>query len=365
MVALRELLIAIRGTLTELLRLRWNDLQFSEAQAALFVMVVLFALSLFMLLTRRVWSRRARRTQVALPALLPVVRRSHLTASRHAPFLMFSAGTLFFAVALADPHTTFTHEEQSYPGRRIALLVDGSASMSMKFESKKLRTQGTPTFYTAVAAAEHFMQLRMKGPYHDLIALIQFGDEAYVVTPFTTDYRNVLLSIRLISDPEEWGRFNDYGTTIIQGLVEGARLFKAFDFLNASGNLMVVFTDGRDDQAVLRGQTLDELVAEARKYKIPIYMIRTAFNMKFGGVVQDKLWKTMVERTGGRFYPAADENAILSAVNDIDQLSPGRIDVREYSAQQPRFEGYILIAIALWLAAGVLKLGFRQFRTFP
>ena len=128
-----------------------------------------------------------------------------------------------FAVALADPHTAFTREETSYPGRRIALLVDGSTSMVMKFESKTLKTPENRAFYTAVAAAEHFMKLRMNGRYHDLIALIQFGNEAYVVTPFTTDYDNILLSIRLISSPKEWGSFNDWGTTIIQGLNQATR----------------------------------------------------------------------------------------------------------------------------------------------
>jgi hypothetical protein len=52
-------------------------------------------------------------------------------------------------------------------------------------------------------------------------------------------------------------------------------------------------------------------------------------------------------------------------LNDIDRLSPGRIDVRHYTAQRPRFAGYALIAIAFWLSAGTLKLGFRHFRTFP
>jgi hypothetical protein len=55
----------------------------------------------------------------------------------------------------------------------------------------------------------------------------------------------------------------------------------------------------------------------------------------------------------------------LKALNDIDRLSPGRIDVHQYTAQRPRFAGYALIAIALWLSAGTLKLGLRHFRTFP
>ena len=88
----------------------------------------------------------------------------------------------------------------------------------------------------------------MNGPYRDLVALIQFGNQAYVVTPFTNDYENILLSVRLVGDPREWGRFSDWGTTIIEGIDQATQLFKAFDFVNASGNLMIVFTDGRDSE---------------------------------------------------------------------------------------------------------------------
>src|SRR4030095_13928465 len=136
----------------------------------------------------------------------------------------------------------FTREEVSYPGRRIALLIDASTSMVMSFKSTQIKTQGESMFFTAVAAAEAFIQRRMKGPYHDVVALIQFGNQAYVVTPFTTDYENILLSVRLITDPRASGRFSDWGTTIIEGIDQATQLFKAFNFINASGNLMVVFT---------------------------------------------------------------------------------------------------------------------------
>ena len=99
------------------------------------------------------------------------------------------------------------------------------------------------------------MKLRMNGRYHDLIALIQFGNEAYVVTPFTTDYDNILLSIRLIGDPKEWGSFNDWGTTIIAGDRPGARsCSRRSTSSTPSGNLMLMFTDGRDDENDHQGQ---------------------------------------------------------------------------------------------------------------
>ena len=240
MIPIRELLYAVRDTLDQWLSLRASDVHFDQTWIAVLVLVVLIAIAALTLLARGLRSQKAGRTHVALPAVLPVMRSSRFALVRHAAFLVFLLGVPFFAVALADPHTAFTREETSYPGRRIALLVDGSSSMVMKFETKTLKTPENRAFYTAVAAAEHFMKLRMNGRYHDLIALIQFGNEAYVVTPFTTDYENILLSIRLISSPKEWGSFNDWGTTIMQGLNQATQLFRAFDFVNASGNAMVM-----------------------------------------------------------------------------------------------------------------------------
>jgi hypothetical protein len=364
-VPLRELITTIQDALADWLRLSWGDLHFDQTWTAVLLLVVLLAISGLMLLARGLRLQKAGRTHVTLPALLPVFLRSHFSAFRHAAFVVFLLGVPFFAVALADPHTAFTKEETSYPGRRIALLVDGSSSMVMKFETKTLKTPENRAFYTAVAAAEHFMRLRINGRYHDLIALIQFGNEAYVVTPFTTDYENIMLSIRLISSPKEWGNFNDWGTTILQGLNQATQLFKAFDFVNAAGNAMVLFTDGRDEEKNLKGKGIDDVVADMRKAKIPVFMIRTGFGLKEGQIPTDKLWKSIVESTGGRFYAADTEDAILQAEAEVNKLSTGRIEVREYTAQRPRFDGYALVAVMLWLSAGVMKLGFRTFRTFP
>ena len=64
-------------------------------------------------------------------------------------------------------------------------------------------------------------------------------------------------------------------------------------------------------------------------------MIRTAYNYRLGEVPQDKIWKATVERTGGRFYAAYDDESLSAALSEIDRLSPGRIESREYSVQRP------------------------------
>src|SRR5215467_6342349 len=132
MVPVRELLYAVRNTFDQWLSLRSGDVHFDQTWIAVLVLVVLIAVAGMMLLARGLVHDRAGRTHIALPAVLPVMRSSHFSVLRHAAFLIFLLGVPFFAVALADPHTAFTREEASYPGRRIALLVDGSSNMVMK-----------------------------------------------------------------------------------------------------------------------------------------------------------------------------------------------------------------------------------------
>jgi hypothetical protein len=128
---------------------------------------------------------------------------------------------------------------------------------------------------------------------------------------------------------------------------------------------MVIFSDGQDTQTLLNGQSIDSIMADARRYKIPVYFIRVAYNKAAGGLLPDEIWKRAVERTGGRFYAAADEKTILRAVHEIDHLAPGRIDIREYVVRRPRFAGALVIAVTFWLIAAALKLGVPRFRTFP
>ena len=115
----------------------------------------------------------------------------------------FAAGVPLLLLALADPYSALVKDDVSYPGRRISLMIDASISMTSTFKTETLNTVSKtgPTFFTTVAAAERFVQLRQKERQRDLMALVEFGDQAYVITPFTSDYDNILLSIALIKDP--------------------------------------------------------------------------------------------------------------------------------------------------------------------
>ena len=205
----------------------------------------------------------AHRGRVALPALVGVRRlsRGSLVAPRRAAAAL--AGLPFFIMALADPRTALTRAEVSYPGRRISLhdrrLVEHAVGAAVANRFAK----GAPNnaaFFTTVGAARYFIERRMNGKYRDLMALIEFGDDAYVITPFTTDYENILLSTSLIGDWNEFMAFPDQGTVIARAVEQSVALFKAFDYLDAAGNLMVIFTDGADAEVLENGKSAMDVV---------------------------------------------------------------------------------------------------------
>ena len=185
------------------------------------------------------------------------------------------------------------------------------------------------------------------------------------VRPFTNDYDNILLSTSLIGDPVEYSLFPDQGTIIAQAIDQSVGLFKAFNFLDASGNLMVLFTDGEDTRAIVNGRTLDEIVQSTLDAKIPVYMVRTNYERSKGKVIPDELWIPAIEKTGGRFYAADSEASLLNAIKEIDALSAGTIRTTQYSSQQPRFAMFAFIAAFCWTGAATLKLSVPQFQKLP
>jgi hypothetical protein len=363
---LAELETALAARVDEWQSLALQDLQFwhrDEARLAFAGLVVLVGA----LVVARLLLRAPRHRGVGLPAILQRFRAPRLSAWRYAPLLLVAAGIPFALLALADPYSALVREDAVFPGRRISIMIDASTSMSTSFktESLKTRSQNGPAFYTTVAAAEQFVQLRLEGKHQDLMALVEFGNQAYVITPFTSDYDNILLSIALISDPVEFSLFPDRGTIIAHALEQSIDLFKAFEFLEASGNLMVIFTDGEDTRVEFEGVSLDDVLASAIDNRIPLYFVRTNYRKGVGDIIPDALWKSAVEKTGGKFYAASDEVSLINAIRDIDRLAAGTIAVKRYTTQQPRFALFSLIAAALWSVAAALKLVPSAFQSIP
>jgi Ca-activated chloride channel family protein len=341
-----------------------HNLQFAHRSESWLLFIAFAAFSLVLLAGRFAAGRRPGRNQVMVPAVLGSMPRSPVTQLVHVPLFLFLTGLPFLGLALADPHTPLVRREALYPGRRICLTIDASNSMTSPFRADKLATSTNGAFFSTVAAAEKFVQMRKGGRYRDLLALVEFGANAYVVTPFTNDYDNILVSLSLISDPREFSLFPDQQTLIGAAIEQSVELFRTFKYLDAAGNLMVIFSDGEDTNAVVHGRSLDDIIRSAVVAQIPVYFVRTNYNLQRGGLA-DSLWIPAVEKTGGKFYAASDERSLLAAIEDIDKQSAGTIRAVEYSAEQPRFGVFALIAATCFMLAIASKLTVPYFQRFP
>ncbi|MEZ5285965.1 MAG: VWA domain-containing protein [Vicinamibacterales bacterium] len=364
---IRALVTALQAGWAEWGELRLADLQFSQAATARMALVALIGLAMAAFVLRLVARASASRGRVGLPALVGVGASSRNAWLRHGALVLALAGLPFFILALADPRTAITREEVSYPGRRISLMIDASSSMLTALPSNRF-AEGAPNnaaFFTTVGAARYFIERRMNGQYRDLMALIEFGDDAYVITPFTTDYENILLSTSLIGDWQEFMSFPDQGSVVARAVEQSVAMFESFKYLDAAGNLMVLFTDGADAEVLESGKSVYDVVGDAQRAKIPIYFIKVGRNVPGRAQIGDELWKAAVERTGGHFYPAADEASIERAIRDIDRASAGRIEYRQYSTERPRFSPFALAAAVLWSLALLARMTVPAFATFP
>ena len=357
--AVERLLAAIQSDLAPWSALRLSELRLWHGGEARLLMASLVAGLVVLIVVRTLTDPRLMSRGVVVPALLGSMPAARSRLLLRLPTLLFLVGLPLLLLAIADPYSALVTRQESLPGRRIGLVIDASVSMENPFTAATLnpRAATESTFVTTLAAAERFVQMRIKGDYRDLIGLIEFGNRAYVITPFTSDYQNILLSISLIGDPVEFGMFPDPGTTIARGIDESVELFKAFDFLDASGNLMVVFTDGEDMNAKTQDKTLDEILQGAVAAGIPVYFVRTNYARGEGHMIPDDLWRPAVERTGGRFYATGDERSLLSAIQDIDRVSAAQIEIQTYSSQRPEFGVFALLVAACWSVALGLKLG--------
>ena len=367
MISLNDLRTLARESLADWRSFDLNDLQFWHRGEARLTLVAFVSMAVVLLIARLAISRTPGRHQVILPALFKRIPGGYSSFLMHVPVALFLLGVPFLLIALADPFTALVSREVSYPGRRITLLIDASTSMRTPFKAEHLNTRAATdaTFFTTVAAAERFVQLRIKGKYRDLLALVEFGNEAYVVTPFTNDYDNILLSISLIGDPVEFSMFPDQGTLIAQAIHEAVQLFRAFQFLDASGNLLVIFTDGEDTHAVVNGGKLEDILASAVDAKVPVYFVRTNYEREEGMVIPDEIWRPAVEKTGGKFFAASSEESLLAAIREIDEVAAGTISIRQYTNQRSQFGPFALIAALCWTASIASKLTVPYFQKFP
>ena len=234
---------------------------------------------------------------------------------------------LALTLAIASPIMIDHHNPGNRNGFDIVLCIDSSGSMS---------ESGFHTGEKELSKFESVKRIVSKfilGRLDDNIALVLFGDFAYVASPLTYE-KEVLVEFMGLQDMAMAGK----NTAIGDGL---ARSIDAIKGSKAKTRLIILLTDGKQNAGSV---SIETAVGIAAKNGIRIYTI---------GVGQDAdtaLLGMIAAQTGGHSYTATNSEALRDVYDEIDALESSRIKSRNYAVKAyyfhyPAFAALLLLAL--------------------
>lgn len=267
------------------------------------------------------------------------------------------AGVFCLSIALLNPVTPLVERTVKTEGLNMVLVVDLSSSMEMPVTGgRKFPTGHVETRLDAVKQALIDFIHRRKG---DRIGVVVFSNNAYVVSPMTTDYAYLTNYVEMINDRT----LMDEGMTAIgEGmLLAREMLMREESEGERRGNVIVLLTDGENNT----GRPVDFALHQVREAGVKTYFI--GVEVVTGTTVENQGFNDApaliqgVKDTGGKYFDARDAKQLNQAYKEINALEKGRFLARERLRDVPAFEPFGIAALGL-LAAGLLLRTVPRFR---
>lgn len=214
---------------------------------------------------------------------------------------------LCLVLALARPEWVGDPIESNDAARDIMLAVDISGSMDQR---DFVSGDGAPL--SRLDAVKQVLGRFIEARKDDRVGLIIFGSKAYVQVPFTRD----LQTAQALLDRLEVGMA---GPHTVLGDAIGLAI-KTFEASKVEQRFLILLTDGSDT-----GSRMTPLNAAsvAERNGVEIFTIGVG-DPDAGGEerVDFKVLQQVAEKSGGRFFSAADTTALSTVYKRIEKLVP-------------------------------------------
>lgn len=252
-------------------------------------------------------------------------------------------------VILARPQTSDSWSESTVNGTDIVIALDVSPSMQLQ-DLKPDRLEAAKEVATKFVA----------GRENDNIGLVLFSSEAMTAIPMTTDraaLTNYIKSIQhyMLGEATSLG---DGLATAINRIKDG----------NAVSRSIILVTDGSNNDGQVSPLDAAEIAAE---YGIKVYTIGIGTNGEQTGYTTDRFGrrqavqyksefdeetlKKIANISGGQYFNAGNNRALEQIFGEIDSLEKSRIDVRNFSHTEDRYELWAFLALGLLLVELILR----------
>ena len=285
----------------------------------------------------------------------PVSLRNRLAAI---PALALALAVVALAIALAGPRTGDASSRLKTEGISIVMVVDRSGSM----QARDFVAGDTST--SRLDAVKEVFRDFVARPRRDddLVGLVSFARYADGLAPLTFDRGNLLA---ILGDVEIVRDRNEDGTAVGQGLALAVERLRSQE---TPSKVVILLTDGVNNAGEIDPVQAAELAA---RFGIRVYTIgagtsgyapvpvtlpdgRTVLQRALVEMDEDTLRK-VAEQTGGRYFHAADAEALERVIDEIDQLERGEIDEIRYIEYEPHYALFVLVALGLMGGGALLQ----------
>lgn len=270
------------------------------------------------------------------------------------PWLKIAAFALLI-IALARPQGHGVPERQTAEGVDIMLTLDLSGSMLAEDFTPKNRL---------TVAKETLEQFALQTE-NDRLGLVVFAGKAFTQSPLTLDREMVADLIRQV----EYGMIED-GTAIGMAIATAAHRLRQSD---AKSRVIVLMTDGVNNAGKIDPITAARAAAALgiRVYTVgvgreggaPIAIEDGIFGTQYlrnpdGSLmmadIDEESLREIARITGGRFFRAADADAMARVYAEIRKLEKSPFEATARRPVVEEFERYLWPALALLMAAFLL-----------
>ncbi|MBX3322021.1 MAG: VWA domain-containing protein [Phycisphaeraceae bacterium] len=305
--------------------------------------------------------------------LLAAGRRSWRVRFAWLPAFLRAVSIALIVVALARPQQFEGHTRTTIEGVAIQLVIDRSSSME---QPMRWGSQMSTRIEVTRAMAKEFVQgpdstsERDRGRQGDMIGLVGFAGFADTLCPLVRSHAALITMIDQIETASIRG---EDGTAIGSALQLAAARLKnaeaeiarntarsdqAPDFVIKS-KVVILLTDGANN----RGISPIDAAHLAAEWGIRVYTIGigdtssdNALRSLFTPMEVDRdLLQRIASITGGRYFSAADAEAMRQVYNQIDELERSKVEIEEFTDYIELYRPLAIAAFAAILLESLLR----------
>jgi Ca-activated chloride channel family protein len=259
---------------------------------------------------------------------------------------------VLLVVAAARPQRVGETVHLPLTGRSIMLAVDLSGSM----QTSDMRSGGRAV--SRLAAVKDVAGQFIKHRAGDRLGLILFGDEAYVQVPLTLD-RN---TVRTLLDEAQIGLAGQQ-TAIGDAIGLAIKRLRDEPMKN---RVLILLTDGASNAGNVDPLKAADLAARegVRIYTIGVgaeqMLVQGPFGMPqlVGGDLDEDTLKAIAQKTGGRYFRAADVATLTQIYALLDKIEPVSRDEQSWRPVEELYSwplaAALVLSVLIALAAGGL-----------